>query len=79
MKIKILGMGCAKCNQLAENAKTAATELNIEFDLEKVSDLQVIMNYGVMMTPALVIDDKVISSGKLLSVQEIKETLSKQG
>lgn len=74
--IKILGTGCAKCTQLAENANEAATSLGIEFDLEKVTAISDIMQYGVMITPALVVDGQVKSSGKLLAVDEIKEILS---
>jgi small redox-active disulfide protein 2 len=76
MKIQILGTGCPKCNQLAENAAAAASQLGLEFELEKVTDINDIMKFGVMMTPGLAIDGNVKSSGKLLSVDEIKELLS---
>jgi small redox-active disulfide protein 2 len=75
--IKILGTGCAKCKKLEESARQAIAEAGIEATVEKVTDLDTIMDYGVMMTPALVINEKVVSSGKLLSVSDIKAHLSK--
>ncbi len=75
-EVKILGPGCTKCVQLYNNAKSALEELNIEHNLEKITDIQKIMEYGVMMTPALVVDGKVKSSGKVLSVEEIKKILT---
>lgn len=72
MIIKILGTGCPKCKKLEENARQAIAEAGIEASVEKVTDLDQIMDYGVMMTPALVIDEKVVSSGKLLSASDIK-------
>ncbi len=72
MKIEILGTGCAKCKALEENAKKAVAEEGIFAQVEKVEDLVVIMNYGVMNTPGLVIDGEVKSTGKLLSHEEIK-------
>ncbi|GAB1367438.1 thioredoxin family protein [Candidatus Cloacimonadaceae bacterium] len=77
MIIKVLGTGCAKCKKLEETARLAISETGIVATVEKVTDLNDIMDYGVMMTPALVIDEKVVSSGKLLSVSEIKELLTK--
>jgi len=76
MKIQILGTGCPKCKALAEHAESAAKELGLEFELEKVTDINKIMSFGVMMTPALAVDGKVKKCGKLLSVQEIKDLLS---
>ena len=76
MKIQILGTGCAKCEKLAEAAKTAATELNLDFELVKVTDINEIMSFGVMMTPALVVDGTVKTFGKVLSVEEIKALLA---
>jgi len=72
MIIKILGTGCPKCKKLEENARLAIAELGISATVEKVTELDKIMDYGVMMTPALVIDEKVVSSGKLLSASDIK-------
>ncbi|MGC8739259.1 MAG: thioredoxin family protein [Candidatus Hydrogenedens sp.] len=75
-KIKVLGPGCMKCVQLYNNAKTAVDELKIEYEIEKVSDIQKIMDYGVMMTPALVVDGEVKTVGKVPSVDEIKKILA---
>lgn len=75
-KIQILGTGCPKCKKLAENAETAAKELGIEYKIEKVTDINEIMKFGVMLTPALVIDGQVKVSGKVLTVQNIKEMLA---
>lgn len=77
MKIEILGMGCAKCAQLMANVQAAVAELNISAEIIKVSDIDKITDYGVMMTPALVIDGVVTSAGKLLSKDEIKKILVK--
>jgi small redox-active disulfide protein 2 len=77
MTIKILGTGCAKCKKLEESARQAIYELGIDAMVEKVTNLDEIMDYGVMMTPALVIDEKVVASGKLLSVSDIKEIIQK--
>lgn len=71
MIIKILGTGCPKCIKLEENTRKAINEAGIDATIEKVTDLDKIMDYGVMMTPALVIDEKVLTSGKLLSVSDI--------
>lgn len=76
MKISILGTGCPKCKKLAESAEAAAKELGIEYELEKVTDLNAIMGFGVMLTPALAVDGKVVSSGKALSADEIKPLLA---
>jgi small redox-active disulfide protein 2 len=75
MKIEILGTGCTKCKTLEENAKQALVKIGGFHELKKVEDIVEIMNYGVMSTPALVVDGKVKSSGKLLSVEEILEYL----
>lgn len=75
MKIQILGTGCPKCNQLAENAKKAADELSLSYELEKVTDINKIIAFGVMMTPALAIDGTVKVVGKVPSVEEIKNIL----
>ncbi len=75
-ELKILGTGCAKCQKLGEHAETAAKALGIEYRVEKVTDLQQIMGYGVMMTPALVVDGQVKVVGKVPSVDEIKKLLA---
>lgn len=74
-KIQVLGTGCAKCVKLAENAREAAKVAGVEFEIEKVTNINDIMNYGVMITPALAVDGVVKSVGKVLSVEEIKKFL----
>ena len=76
MKIQILGTGCPKCKQLATNAEQAAKELNIDFDLEKITKINDIISFGVLMTPALAIDGEVKVAGKVLSIEEIKELIN---
>lgn len=76
MKIEILGIGCPKCKQLTSNAESAVKELNVDGEICKVMDIDKITEYGVMMTPALVIDGVVVSSGKLLNKDEIKKIIS---
>lgn len=71
MKIEILGTGCTKCKALEEAAKQAVSKVGGFHSVEKVEDIQRIMDYGVMSTPGLVIDGEVKSTGKLLSVDEI--------
>jgi len=78
MRIEVLGMGCPRCKKLAENAKKAVEELGVKADIEKVEDMDRIVSYGVMMTPALVLDGKVVSSGKIASVEEIREWIAKK-
>ncbi|MFH0753992.1 MAG: thioredoxin family protein [Candidatus Omnitrophota bacterium] len=75
MKIEILGMGCAKCKQLMANAEKAVSESGIQAEVLKVEDIVQIMNYNVMTTPAFVVDGDVKSSGKVLSVDEIKKLI----
>ena len=75
MKIQILGTGCAKCQKLTENATAAAQDLGVPYELEKVTDLQQIMAFGVMRTPALVVDGVVKVVGKVPSPDEIKSLL----
>jgi len=75
-KIQILGPGCPKCRKLAENAETAARETGIDFEMEKVTDINAIIGFGVMMTPALAVDGRVKVSGKVPDVDEIKKMLS---
>ncbi len=75
-KIQILGTGCPKCKALAANAEAAVKELGIDAEIEKVEKIQDIMKFGVMMTPALVVDGPVKSVGKVLSAADI-ETLLK--
>lgn len=74
-KIQVLGMGCPKCTKLAENAEAAAKEMGIEYEIEKIKDINVISGFGVMLTPALVIDGEVKTAGKVPSVEEIVDIL----
>ena len=77
MNIKILGTGCPNCQRLEANTKQALSELKMEATVEKVTEIQDIMSYGVMGTPALVVDEKVEVSGRIPDVSEIKAILSK--
>jgi len=79
MKIEILGVGCPKCKQLTANAEAAAKELGICAEIVKVTDIAKITEYGVMMTPALVIDGSVFSAGKVLGKDEIKKIILNNG
>ena len=74
-KIQILGTGCPKCKKLAENAEAAAKELGVEYELEKVTQINDIMKMGVMLTPGLVVDGEVKVSGKVPSAEEIKSMI----
>ncbi|MEW5758704.1 MAG: thioredoxin family protein [Candidatus Omnitrophota bacterium] len=76
MKIEILGVGCPKCKQLMANVEEAVKELNIQAEIGKVTDINKITECGVIMTPALAIDGKVVSSGKVLNKNEIKTIIS---
>jgi small redox-active disulfide protein 2 len=70
-EIKVLGPGCAKCKKLAENVKVALEQVGSDMDFEYVTDIQKIMDYGILMTPGLVLDGKVKSTGRVLNVKEI--------
>ena len=74
-KLQILGTGCPKCRLLADATETAAQELGIEYEIEKVTDLNRIMDFGVMLTPALVVDGVVKVSGKVPTADEAKALL----
>jgi len=74
-KLQILGTGCPKCKKLTENAEAAAQELGIDYEIEKVTDINEIMKFGVMVTPALAIDGDVKVVGKVVSPDEIKKML----
>jgi small redox-active disulfide protein 2 len=76
MIIKILGSGCPKCKKLEKNAREAVEQTGVEAEVEKVTDMNDIMDYGVMITPALVIDEKVVSAGRVLSAKKIVEILN---
>jgi len=75
MKIQILGMGCPKCKKLYETAEQAAKELGIDYEMEKIDDIDKITEMGVMMTPALAIDGEVKLVGKVPTVENLKEIL----
>lgn len=75
-KLQILGTGCAKCQKLSAQTEAAAQAAGIDYELEKVTDLNDIMQLGVMMTPALAVDGVVKVTGKVPSVEEIKEMLA---
>jgi len=75
-KLQILGTGCPKCKKLAEVTEQAAKDLGIEFEMEKVTDVKEIMKFGVIITPALVVDGEVKIAGKVPSVDEIKKLIA---
>lgn len=75
MKIQILGTGCPKCKQLAQNSSEAIDALGVDAAIEKVTDISEIMKFGVMMTPGLAVDGEVQSVGKVLTVEQIKDIL----
>lgn len=77
MNIKILGTGCSNCKKLYAVSEEAANELGIDYKIEKIEDMAKIMAYGVMRTPALVVDENVKIQGRIPTKQEIKEILSK--
>jgi small redox-active disulfide protein 2 len=74
-KIEVLGTGCAKCNKLEETARKAADELGVEYEVVKVKEINDIMKYGVMVTPALVVNGVVKVAGKVPAVEEVKKMI----
>lgn len=74
-KIQVLGGGCAKCGTLYKNAEAAAQSLGIDYEMEKITDFKVIMEKGVMSTPALVVDGEIKSTGKVPSQKECEELI----
>ncbi len=76
MKIQILGTGCPKCKKLAETAETAAKELGLDYEIEKITEINEIMKFGVMMTPGLAVDGDVKVAGKVPTVDEVKRMLA---
>jgi small redox-active disulfide protein 2 len=76
VKIEILGMGCPKCKKLYENAQAAVKELNVQAEVVKVEDIQKIMDYGLMSTPAIAIDGEVKAAGRISTPDEIKKGIS---
>jgi small redox-active disulfide protein 2 len=77
MIIKVLGTGCANCKNLEKATQSAISEMGIDAQIEKVEDIRKIMAYGIMRTPALVIDEKVALYGRVPSINELKEIISK--
>jgi len=75
MKIQILGTGCPKCKKLGELADQAAKEMGLEYEIEKVTGIADIMEFGVMTTPALAVDGKVLSAGHVPSYEKVKDLL----
>lgn len=78
MKLQILGPGCPKCRKLAENAEAAIKELGAKVEIVKVTNIDEIISFGVMMTPGLVIDGKVRSTGRIASVEEIRKWITEE-
>lgn len=76
MEIKVLGTGCARCKSLDKITRKAISELNIDATVEKVEDIQAIMEYAVMRTPALIINEKVVLYGQVPTIAEMKEILT---
>lgn len=77
--IKVLGAGCKSCHEQYENAKAAVKNLGIDIEVEYITDLQKVMTYGVMSMPAIVVNDKVVSMGKVLKVKEVVSLFRKLG
>ena len=75
-KLQVLGPGCSRCRKLADNTENAAKELGIEYELEKITDINILLGYGIMRTPALVIDGEVKMTRQVPSVDEIKRVLA---
>lgn len=75
MEIKVLGTGCPSCKALEEAVRKAVMEMNLEAKIIKVEDMAEILNYGIMTTPALVVDGKIVLKGRVASVEEIKKLL----
>lgn len=76
-EIKVLGTGCSKCTTLYDNVKSAVAELGIDATVDKEQDIMKIMEYNVMSIPALVVDGSVLSTGKVLTIEEVKKLLCK--
>ncbi|POH85057.1 redox-active disulfide protein 2 [Stutzerimonas stutzeri] len=75
MKLTVYGSGCAKCQQLTANAEVAARRLGLDFEVEKVSDVNAIIDAGIMRTPALAVDDDIVVEGKVPSSDELQQLL----
>ena len=77
--IKVLGAGCKSCHELYENTQKAVKEMNLSIEVEYITDMQKIMEYGVMTMPALVVNEKVVSMGKVLKATDVEKLLHKSG
>lgn len=77
ISIKILGAGCESCHKQYENAKEAVKNLNLSVEVEYITDMQKVMTYGVMSMPAIVVNDKVVSMGKVLKTADVEKLLKK--
>ena len=77
--VKVLGAGCKTCHEQYENAKTAVTALGLKIEVEYITDMEKVMAYGVMSMPAIVVNDKVVSMGKLLKAADVEKLLRKLG
>lgn len=77
--IKVLGAGCKSCHELYENAKQAVNDMGLDLEVEYITDMQKVMEYGVMSMPALVVNEKVVSMGKVLKASEVMALLRKLG
>lgn len=78
MKIQVLGTGCPKCRQLTEHAERAIEEMGLDATVEKVTEMDDILSFGIMMTPGLAVDGEVVSAGKVLSSDRIREILQQK-
>lgn len=76
LKVLVLGSGCKNCHTVQERAQQAVTEMGIDAQVELVSDMQTIMRYGVMQTPAIVINEKLVSAGRVPATSQIKQLLT---
>jgi small redox-active disulfide protein 2 len=76
MKIQVAGPGCLKCQETEKNVREACAQLNLDADISHVYDIKEIAKLGVIFTPAVIVDGKIVTSGKLLSIEELKKLLS---
>lgn len=77
--IKVLGAGCKSCHELYENAKEAVKAMGLSVEVEYITDMQKVMEYGVMSMPAVVVNEKVVSTGKVLKAADVEKLLRKSG
>ena len=76
MKIQVIGIGCARCNELERRVRDTLVEMNVAADIEHVKDLKLFASMGILMTPGLVVDGKVVAQGKVPSKDELKKLLA---